>query len=336
MNNPKISVIVPVYNVEQYLPRCIDSILAQTFTDFELLLIDDGSRDASGRICDEYAEHDARIRVFHQENKGVSVARNLGLDNARGEWIAFVDSDDCVSTEWLHHYAANLDADIVFQGAKVVEAEGIPTSEIKLHDNRAERERMSAEIAYLERKSSILNATWSKIFKRRIIDDNNIRFDPVCKLSEDLIFTIQYLSHSNSIRTLSELGYNYLRVNSYLTRVRYDFMTLFEMKKRVMNAVEKYCNSNLDDEAYKTIAQNEFGYTSFFLALNPPSQRTDRFLAYDWLRKMKPYVNVEEMKLSRCVFHFVGIRNVVFDPLLLFYSFTFNRIYSVLKFLKIK
>lgn len=94
MNNPKVSVIVPVYNVEKLLQRCIDSILAQTFTDFELLLIDDGSKDKSGEICDEYAAKDSRIRVFHKQNGGVSTARNLGIDKAQGEWIYFVDSDD--------------------------------------------------------------------------------------------------------------------------------------------------------------------------------------------------------------------------------------------------
>ena len=91
---PKISVIVPVYNTEKYLRRCIDSVLAQTYQDFELLLIDDGSKDSSGAICDEYAEKDTRVRVFHKENGGVSSARNLGLDNAKGEWVTFIDSDD--------------------------------------------------------------------------------------------------------------------------------------------------------------------------------------------------------------------------------------------------
>ena len=101
MDSPIISVIVPVYNVEQYLPHCIDSILTQTFTDFEVLLIDDGSTDNSGRICDEYAKKDNRIRVFHKENGGVSSARNVGLDNAEGEFLGFVDGDDILSPVYL-------------------------------------------------------------------------------------------------------------------------------------------------------------------------------------------------------------------------------------------
>lgn len=96
MSSLKISVIVPVYNTEKYLRRCIDSILAQTFTNFELLLIDDGSEDTSGKICDEYAKKDARVRVFHKENCGVSSARNLGLENACGSYITFVDADDWI------------------------------------------------------------------------------------------------------------------------------------------------------------------------------------------------------------------------------------------------
>ena len=104
MENPKISIIVPVYNAERYLHRCIDSILAQTFRDFELLLIDDGSKDNSGYICDEYAEKDERVKVWHKENGGVSSARNVGLDNARGEWVTFADSDDWLESNAFAYY----------------------------------------------------------------------------------------------------------------------------------------------------------------------------------------------------------------------------------------
>ena len=99
---PKVSIIVPVYKAEKYLHRCVDSILAQTFTDWELLLIDDGSPDRSGDICDEYAKKDTRIRVFHKKNGGVSSARNLGLDNVQGEYVTFVDSDDWIDVNTLN------------------------------------------------------------------------------------------------------------------------------------------------------------------------------------------------------------------------------------------
>ena len=122
-NIPKISVIIPVYNAEKYLYRCIDSVLAQTYQDFELLLIDDGSKDSSGAICDEYAAKDARVRVFHKENGGVSSARNVGLDHARGEWITFVDADDWISMDWLKEMMTHSDSDLVIADF-VVEGEG--------------------------------------------------------------------------------------------------------------------------------------------------------------------------------------------------------------------
>ena len=98
MTLPKISIIVPVFNAEKYIHRCIDSLLAQSFTNFELILVDDGSSDRSGQICDEYAAKDSRVSVFHKKNEGVSSARNLGLDNAKGEWISFVDSGQSISS----------------------------------------------------------------------------------------------------------------------------------------------------------------------------------------------------------------------------------------------
>ena len=123
-SKPVVSIIVPVYNTEKFLHRCIDSILTQTYTDFELLLIDDGSKDSSGTICDEYAAKDVRVRVFHKENGGVSSARNMGLDNARGEWITFVDSDDWIDDNYLEAlYGACIvsGSDIVFCGFRVVD-----------------------------------------------------------------------------------------------------------------------------------------------------------------------------------------------------------------------
>lgn len=117
--NPLISVIVPVYNVERYLNQCIDSILAQTYKDFELILVDDGSKDKSGEICDEYVKKDSRIRVFHKKNGGVSSARNYGIDNAQGTYICFVDSDDWVDETYLEDMLKPGDYDWIIQGIKI-------------------------------------------------------------------------------------------------------------------------------------------------------------------------------------------------------------------------
>lgn len=113
-----ISIVVPVYKVEDVVAKCIESVIAQTYTDWELILIDDGSPDNSGRICDDYSAKDSRIRVIHQSNSGVSTARNNGIECAQGDYITFVDSDDYVSTSFLSDFAKDLNADLHVMGMK--------------------------------------------------------------------------------------------------------------------------------------------------------------------------------------------------------------------------
>lgn len=119
---PKISVIVPVYKVEQYIHRCVDSILAQSFTDFEIILVDDGSPDNCGKICDEYAQKDSCVKVFHKPNGGVSSARNLGLNNAKGEWVTFIDSDDYIE-QGFFSIPKDTSEDLLIQNYKVLKNE---------------------------------------------------------------------------------------------------------------------------------------------------------------------------------------------------------------------
>lgn len=201
---PKISVIVPVYNTEQYLHRCIDSILAQTFTDFELLLIDDGSKDSSGRICDEYALKDSRIRVFHKKNGGVSSARNLGLDNAKGEWISFVDSDDWVENKYIEELFSNGQFDFV---ACYYKAEDWDTWVSQPFDNCSYYGNNIHKCLNLNIKRMVYNVC--KLFNNEIIKENHIRFDTVISYGEDTIFTFEYLAHVKSIKTISSALYHY-------------------------------------------------------------------------------------------------------------------------------
>lgn len=128
---PQISVIVPIYNSDKYLRRCIDSILAQTYTNFELLLINDGSFDKSAAICDEYELRDSRVRVFHKENGGVSSARNLGVKEAKGEWIAFVDSDDWILETYIARYVSHISTESQILVATTMEKDVEPSDYIK-------------------------------------------------------------------------------------------------------------------------------------------------------------------------------------------------------------
>lgn len=175
---PKISVIIPVYNVRNYLTVCLDSILKQSFADYELILVDDGSTDGSGDICDKYAEKDSRIIVIHQKNAGQSNARNHALDIAKGEWIAFVDSDDCIEPimfEILYNQAVNYNADISSCSFKSVDEKNIAQ-----YDYPTTVDAHSYELSLDDVINGLLThekyrfEVWNKLWKRELIGE--IRF----------------------------------------------------------------------------------------------------------------------------------------------------------------
>lgn len=183
-DKPLISIIVPVYNVAEYLTRCLDSIVAQTYCTLDIILIDDGSADHSGDICDQYALTDSRIRVIHQPNGGQSSARNAGLDVAKGEYIAFVDSDDAVSTDYIEMMYRNLidyDADISEVAfTKCVDFQTIVSDTTSCHTYQYSSEEAIEATLY---QMKLDTGVWGKLFKRQLFDD--IRFT-VGVLYEDL------------------------------------------------------------------------------------------------------------------------------------------------------
>ncbi len=215
MKIPLVSVIVPVYKAEKWLHRCVDSILAQTMTDFELLLIEDGSPDRSGEICDEYAAKDSRVRVFHKENGGVSSARNLGLENAQGEWISFIDADDWVDVDYLAGLTDNLDADFITGGLKDTIG-GICIVENKLYSYLNVKEFLNQY-----NRSCILRAACGKLVRRRIINDNKLRFDTKIRWGEDTVFNKRYLLYCTTIRTIKFANYNYYIADTITTNEKY-------------------------------------------------------------------------------------------------------------------
>ena len=203
---PKISVIVPVYNVEQYLPKCIESILKQTFSNFELLLIDDGTPDHSGAICDRYAQTDNRVRVFHKENGGVSSARNLGLKEAKGEWVIFVDSDDWIehkSFEILSSFFLENSLDFIQFGYKRIASKD--NSEILYNKTFS---IITNKEDYFS-SNSFSHAICGNLMKHEIITKYNISFTDGIKYCEDQEFVLKYLLVSKKFIVLPDILYNY-------------------------------------------------------------------------------------------------------------------------------
>lgn len=205
---PKISVIVPVYNTEKYLHRCIDSILSQTFTDFELLLIDDGSKDKSGAICDEYAEKDSRVKVFHKENGGVSSARNAGLDNMRGGYLTFIDSDDWVDSSYLEDLIEYSCADLVVSDF-VVEGESQWNEELPVGCwQGVELSKIVEEKVCWAR----FTAPWCKLLKKDLL--GLLRFSTKLNTQEDALFMYGYLCKVEFVQIIPTQGYHYNRLES--------------------------------------------------------------------------------------------------------------------------
>lgn len=221
LHMPMISVIVPVYNVEKYLHRCVDSILAQTFTDFELILVDDGSPDNCGIICDEYTAKDPRVRVIHQKNRGVSAARNAGLTDASGTYVMFCDGDDHVADNWIEiSYSAmrvHPDKLIVHNLWNENEKEGKTAFEPLLDsDNRVELKSY-----YWVYQNKISGSVWNKVFCKRVIDEHCIRFDENRFLGEDVVFVTEYLKYVNGILYISTPLYYYVERSESAVRKYY-------------------------------------------------------------------------------------------------------------------
>ena len=202
-----ISVIVPVYNTEKYLDECIQSILNQSFTDFELLLIDDGSTDRSGAICDQYAAKDERVRVFHTENGGVSSARNVGLDEAKGEWIAFVDSDDWVKSLFLENFIRYVDdVDIIISYSEIETKNGIHKIEIS---SEGIVTNTNFHELFTKYGMTVNTTSWAKLYRKDLIEINKIRFDNRIKMGEDTVFLYTCLLKAEKIFVLNKTDYYY-------------------------------------------------------------------------------------------------------------------------------
>lgn len=215
---PIISIVVPVYKTEQYLRRCVDSIISQTYTDWELILVDDGSPDRSGAICDEYANNDPRIRVIHKPNAGVSAARNTGIEQIRGSWLMFCDSDDYISSDYLENLITPAgDADLVVSGYMLIFSEEKQYTVNKF--TLASFDRTTAgQILQTTLNTSSFGGPCCKLYKSSIIKENHLFFDEKMKFREDTVFVLSYLCYVERIVTIPQHGYMYINTNTTLSK----------------------------------------------------------------------------------------------------------------------
>jgi len=212
MNDPIISVIVPVYKTEAYLRKCLDSIAAQTYKNLEIILVDDGSPDGSGAICDEYAAKDARFTVIHTQNRGQSKARNTALEAAHGELIGFIDSDDWIEPrmfEYLYSKAIEFSADAVQCGVFFDEPN---SSELMYCPPKDLMLSGSVHMLGYSSLHYISPSVWCKLYKSHLL--KNIRFDPDCTMSEDYLFNLQVLRGNPKMLLCSEAMYHYVQRSS--------------------------------------------------------------------------------------------------------------------------
>lgn len=213
----RVSVIVPVYQVEAYLAKCLDSILAQTFTDFELILVDDGTRDDCPRIMTRYAAMDARIRCIHKENGGLSSARNAGLDIARGEYIAFVDSDDTVEPTMLADAVAaaqRTGAQLVIYNYRLVTKDGVQDACLPMKDETLDIDQMGLANYFYRYWMPYVHGqeAWCRLYRRDIIEQNHLRYAPNDEIfAEDTLFSAMYLMHVHTLAALAKPYVNYLQ-----------------------------------------------------------------------------------------------------------------------------
>lgn len=256
-----ISVIVPIYNGEKYIEECLESIINQTYKNLQIILIDDGSKDKSGKICDEYAKKDKRIEVIHKENAGVSAARNTGLDNARGEWITFIDADDSVEKDFCKNLMQNEtnDVDCIMCGYsrlindKKIEIESIGFSN-KFEDSR------KYLICSLNPQTGV-GFSHMKIIRMSAI--GNIRFNDNLKVAEDALFNIQLSENIRKIIFVDEKLYNY-RLNTNSTVKKYDDKYT-EKYLKAMEECGRYIRIKYSNDC--EIIQNYYNFVAYHVLL---------------------------------------------------------------------
>lgn len=268
---PLLSIIVPVYNVGHCIRECMDSVLGQTFQDFELILIDDGSEDCSGEICDSYAQKYPRVQVHHQRNSGVSTARNLGIEKAKGEWICFVDSDDWIEKDHLEKFFQYpLDKYmVVFQGI-LFDYDKEPEDNIPFFQYGDCLFGMESLNDMVENRILHNGCPCAKLFNRELLNEHSIRFIPQISTHEDHIFVWTYLQYIRQIRLSASLSYHYMQRNVVSLSTKFhssdEYIEVSRMFQESLSVLKNRCG--LEDTLYIKEVYTDYGLQQLLRALN--------------------------------------------------------------------
>ncbi|MGU8778425.1 glycosyltransferase [Clostridium perfringens] len=269
MKKIKVSVIVPIYKVENYLSQCIDSILAQSYSNLEVILVDDGSPDSCPKICDNYQMYDSRIRVIHKENQGLGLARNTGLDIATGDYVLFVDSDDYIDIDMIKILLDKIiknNSDTVFCGLNKVKQDGKIVKVPSIYKNNIFKGRSIINNILLEmvgsnpedkEDSNIYMSVWHALYSMKIIKEHNIKFPSErIFMSEDISFHIDYLRYSKSATYIDNCLY-YYRENENSLSKKFDENRFKRQKKLYFQILDKL-SVFLEEDEYLLREQRRF------------------------------------------------------------------------------
>lgn len=251
--SPAVSIIVPVYNAEAVINRCVDSILKQNYKEFEVILVDDGSEDASGRICDEYAEQDSRIRVIHKQNSGVSDSRNIAIEQARGTYLQFVDSDD-----WLAPEATGL----LLSSVQAYPCDLVVSDFYRVIDNRIAHKGDIQENGLLTREEFAsymmekpadfyYGVLWNKLYKKSLIEQFQIKMDTEISWCEDFMFNLEYICHVQNIYVLRVPIYYYVKTKYSLSTQGISLAKTIKMKTTAFEYYKKFYQEVFDEKDYE-------------------------------------------------------------------------------------
>lgn len=339
MNSPLISIIIPIYNMEKLLPRCLDSILRQTYTTLEIILVNDGSQDSSADICNEYAQKDSRFKVIHKQNAGVSAARNSALDIASGEYISFVDSDDWLEDNMYQILIANINqetTDIIrFNAYK--EKNILNKTHLKGNyegENMVDNVILPMIGAEKLFGMFLMGVPWTYLFRRNIIEQNNIRFNINLRRSEDRLFCITTMLHADKITFIDDVLYHYETLGESLSN-RYDpirweqeLLFLDELKKEYTKVLppEKAQEANnrikTDYLLRAIVSINNIFFSNNNNSFTNKYKRTKQIVSDKHVRESvkglkKEKTNLKESILFCCIKNHLSLSLSIFQYLLL-------------------